>query len=229
MPYALTTKSSENWKSNISGDLNKLNTFCLFDTDNEFGFPEVTTTLGFEPVDLLPFNEARRNKTNREKTVHLFLDDYMFEPLWTNPRRYVDMLQFFNGMISPTFSIWSNQPYALNLFNMYRSRWITRFFQELNVPVLVDVRWADEDSYPYCFSGIAKNTHVIVNTGGTRNLENRKLFVKGFEPMLKALEPSKLSVYGEYMPVKFEDYFKEVTYYETFWAKRRGALVKKDA
>lgn len=225
MAYKLLVKSQENWGSKVSGDLNKLNTFCLFETDNEYGFPEVKSSANLTPADLLMFHMSKKKlASDRDKTISFFIDDYKFEPLWSCPQKYIELLRFYEGMISPTFSIWDNQPYALNLFNMYRSRWCTRFFQENGVKVLVDVRWAGEDSYDYCFSGIEKGSAVVLNTVGTYNLENRALFVKGFEPMLRAIEPEKLYVYGEYLPLEFQNYVDKVVVLDSFWKKRREVI-----
>ena len=224
--YKLVTKSEANWNSNKSGDLNKLNTFCLFKTNDPYGFPEVKSN-EFNPIDLIPYHTCKKKKIgDREKTVHFFLDDYKFEQVWVNPKKYIELFQFYNGIISPTFSIWENQPYALNVFNMYRSRWITRFYQECGVKVLIDARWADKSTYDLCFSGIQKNSPIIVNTVGTKMLDNRKLFKDGFEVMLDRIQPSKLYVYGEFMPVKFDKYFSDVIYFESFWSKQRKKINK---
>lgn len=228
MPYSLLTKTQNSWVSNISGELNKLNTNFLFETDNKFGFPEVSTSDNFIVEDLVGFHLSKKEiRTAHNKAVHFFLDDYKFEQIWTRPRDFVTLFQTYGGIISPTFSIWSNQPYALNIFNMYRSRWCARFYQEFGVKVLVDVRWSDESSYDFAFSGIKKNTPVIVNTVGTRYLENRKMFISGFYEMLRVLEPDKLYVYGEYMPIDFSKYFNEVIYFESFWKKQRDKIQSK--
>ena len=227
MPYALVTKSSENWKANKSGDLNKLNTNFLFETDNKYGLPVVTSD-DIDVEGLIPFHMCKKKlETDKNKAVHFFLDDYKFEPIWSSPQKYVSLLGHYDAMISPTFSIWDNQPYALNLFNIYRSRWIARYMQEMGIKVLQDVRWATKDSYEYSFSGIAKNRPIILNTVGTRNLHNRNIFTDGFEEMLRVIEPSKLYVYGEYFPLKFEDYFEDVVYFESFGARRRANIEAK--
>lgn len=227
--YSLVLKTSEKW-GRKSGDTNKLNTDYLFETDNEYGFPVVSTSKNFRAEDLIPFHVAKgQKKEDITKAVHFFIDDYKFEQLWSRPHVYIPMLRNYGNMISPTFSVWDNQPYPLNLFNMYRSRWCTRYFQEAGVNVLVDVRWAGKDTWDFCFSGIEKHTPVIVNTVGTRQVLNRKLFVNGFYAMLKEVEPSDLYVYGEYMPLPFERYFQTVTYFETFWKKQRDRIeVKKN-
>lgn len=223
--YRLVTKTSEKWKRK-SGEMDKLNTSCLFETEDIYGFPEVETSENFRAEDLEGFHLAKNtSKYNKRNAVHFFLDDYKFEQIWTRPKDFVRLFsEEYAGIISPTFSIWSNQPFALNLFNMYRSRWIARYYQEWGIPVLIDVRWSDEDSYSYCFNAIKKNSPVIVNTVGTFYLDNRKMFVKGFEEMLRKIEPRKLYVYGEHMPVQFDKYFDEVIYYESFWKKRRKEM-----
>lgn len=227
MPYSLLTKTQDTWKSRKSGELDKLNTSCLFETDNPYGFPVVETSAGFKCGDLVGFHLCKNRKPeDNGKAVHFFLDDYKFEQIWTRPYDYIQLFQHYGNIVSPTFSIWSNQPYALNLFNMYRSRWCTRFYQEQGINVLVDVRWSDERSYDFAFSGIRRQTPVIVNTVGTRYLENRRMFTKGFEEMLRVLEPSMLYVYGEYMPVQFDRYFDQVVYFESFWKKQRTKMRK---
>ena len=223
--YSLILKTSDSWSASKSSEINKLNTDYLFETDNEYGFPVVKSSENFSAKDLVPFNLCKsKKKEDMDKAVHFFLDDYKFEQLWTRPVKYIELLKSYEGMISPTFSVWSNQPYALNLFNMYRSRWCTRFFQEFGVNVLVDVRWADKSSYDYCFSGIEKYSPVIVNTVGTKMLANRKMFIDGFDEMLRQIEPSKLYVYGEFMPLNFEKYFDDVIYFESFWKKQRDKI-----
>ena len=223
--YSLVTKTQDNWESRKSSELDRLNTSMLFETDNRYGFPTVRSSENFSCSDLIGFHLSKKMKScDLGKAVHFFLDDYKFEQIWTRPRDFIHTFLTYGNIISPTFSIWSNQPYSLNLFNMYRSRWCTRFFQEFGINVLVDCRWSDESSYDYAFSSIEKHSPVIVNTVGTKYLDNRKMFVDGFEEMLRVVEPSKLYVYGEYMPLHFDKYFDEVTYFDSFWKKQRDKI-----
>ena len=219
--YKLVTKSSNTW-NNSSGELRKLNQDNLYYTDNEYGFPIVKSSEGMNIQELIPFHMCKKKLVrDKDKTVHFFLDDYKFEVLWSNPTKCLEILKYYGQCISPTYSIWEMQPYALNLYNMYRSRWVTRYLQENDIKVLVDVRWADKSSYDYCFSGIERHSPVIVNTVGTKLKANRQMFIDGFEEMIVRLEPSELYVYGEYMPMNFEDYVDKVTYFPSYWAEKR--------
>jgi gene 1 protein len=229
--YSLITKSQNNWKSRVSGEMDKLNQSALFETENEYGFPEVSSSKNFRCKDLIPFHQCKKMLAgDKDKAVSFFLDDYKFEQVWTRPRDFIRTFQYYGNIISPTFSIWSNQPYALNLFNMYRSRWCTKFYQEFGINVLVDCRWSDESTYDLAFSGIEKGSPVIVNTVGTRYLENRKMFVDGFEEMMKRIEPKDLYIYGEYIPVdlgKYTNDFDSVILFESFWKKQRDKINSK--
>ncbi len=109
--------------------------------------------------------------------------------------------------------------------NTYRSRWLGRFWQENGIQVIPTVVWGDERSYDFCFEGIAKNSTVAIGTVGVRSAEAKALFIQGFYEMIKRLEPKTLIVYGEHMPIKFEDYVENVYYYDSYWKKRRKELV----
>ena len=110
--YAFITKTSEKWNGK-SGETNKLNTDWLFETNNEYGFPEVASSPNFSADDLLPFHMCKsRWRVDEHLAPHFFLDDYKFEQLWTKPQHYIKMFQAYGNMVSPDFSVWSVQPYA---------------------------------------------------------------------------------------------------------------------
>lgn len=221
MPYKILTKTSSKWEGNSTKNLYKLNQNFLFETEDEYGFPEVCSD-DFVPEKLIPFNMCKKMKVgDKDKTVHFYIDDYHFESLWSKPSRYLNILKYYKGVICPDFSVYSVQPKVMNMWNVYRNRWLTRYLQEHGINVILDVSWADESTYDYCFSGIQKHSAVCVSTVGTRLLENREMFVKGFEELIKRIEPKELYVYGEYMPLDFSKYCDTVHYYDSYWKEVR--------
>ncbi|MBQ3421338.1 MAG: DUF4417 domain-containing protein, partial [Romboutsia sp.] len=80
------TRTSKYW-SEVPGNADPLNLMkAVFESDNNYGIP---TIIGqdFVPTDLVMYGqEIRRPKKDTwDKTIHFFLDDYKFEPLWNRP------------------------------------------------------------------------------------------------------------------------------------------------
>lgn len=78
-------------------------------------------------------------------------DDY-FECWWDNPVKYVSRLlnSKITTAVAPNFSQYTNEPYMINLWNLYRSRWVARYMQEAGIKIIPDLRWrggADANEY----------------------------------------------------------------------------------
>lgn len=221
----MTTRSSMNWRS-PTGNIDPLNTSNLFYSDNEYGIPLLLKD-DFIPKDLIMYGtEVRRSYAQtKDKTVHFFLDDYKFEPLWNRPIKTLQPIINIGSALTPDFSLYLDYPKALQVYNVYRNRWLGRYWQEHNVKVVPTVAWGDKSSYDFCFLGIEKNSPVAIGTVGINNKEAKKIFCEGFEKMCEVLEPSSLVVYGETEPLDFHKYLGDNVYkYESYWKKRRGEL-----
>lgn len=85
-----------------------------------------------------------------------YLDDAKFENFWFQPDKYVaKMINRGIGMsIAPNYSLWSDAARATHLYNIYRSRWVARYFQEAGIYVVPDINWSDERSFEFCLLGI---------------------------------------------------------------------------
>lgn len=222
MPYKIMTKTSEKWEEQATKNLFKLNQNHLYEECTDLGIPEVYSD-DFIPEELIPFNMCKKmRKEDQHKTVHFYIDDYHFESLWSKPNRYLNILKFYNGVICPDFSVYEVQPKVMNMWNVYRNRWLARYLQEQGIKVILDVSWADPSTYDYCFSGIEKYSPICVSTVGTRLLSNRQMFIQGFEELIRRVEPVELFVYGEYMPVDFSKYCDHVHYYDSYWKQVRN-------
>lgn len=222
------TRSMRNWES-TPGNIDKLNTDIIFPSDNIYGIPEIKRE-DFIPDDLIMYGtEVRRSYAQTKgKTVHFFLDDYKFEPLWNKPIKTLQPIINIGSALSPDFSLYSDYPLAVQIYNTYRNRWLARFWQENGVQVIPTVSWSDERSFDFCFLGIPKNIPVAIGTVGINNKEAKKSFREGFEKMIEVLTPSDLIVYGETEPVDFHKYFGDnVHKFESYWCKRRKELNEK--
>lgn len=222
-------RSIDNWEG-TPGNLDTLNVFKRsYQSDNIYGIPELLDT-PFVPKGLVPYGtQVRRKYAQVEgKCVHFFLDDHKFEPLWSKPNKTLPPIQYVGQAISPDFSISTDYPLAVNVWQIYRSRWLARYWQEHNIDVIPNVTWTDEESYEYCFLGIPKGSMVAVGTVGINSKAKKEAFKRGFEEMMRQIEPLALVVYGETMPVEFDKYCDIVYTYPSYWKERRRQIQKED-
>lgn len=179
-------------------------------------YPAIDPILDFTlPKVLVPFSE--RNKvSNPSKAVVMFYEyDNRFADLIANPKKYIDDLKRFAGVISPDNSLYRDMPLFCQLANIYRSRLVGSFLQRNNIKVIGNVRWGDARTYtseifgePPAFVGLPKNSIVSVGTYGCIGGErNRQIFKEGLRAMLDYLRPRMVIVYGA-MPGTVFDQFR---------------------
>ena len=93
----------------------------LFDGIGQYAIPEIEPTQ-FENAEFIGFNYAKSAKNPESKVVHFFLDDYQFTRVWTDPDRYISMLQRFKYVLTPDFSLYTDFPKPLQIYNHYRKQ-----------------------------------------------------------------------------------------------------------
>lgn len=168
----------------------------LFDGVGEYNIP-VIEPIEFESTDFIGFNYARNVKDAENKAVHFFLDDYQFNRVWTDPDRYAEMLSRFRYVLTPDFSLYTDFPKALQIYNHYRKHWLGAYWQLKGINVIPTIGWSDKDSFKWCFDGEPTHSVVAVSSVGTQNSkESKQRFFAGYMEMMKRLEPTQVIFYG---------------------------------
>lgn len=159
---------------------------------------------GLYPTDYVPdkligFNYVMNTKPKNDTGVHFFLDDYQFERLWNNPEPYIDKLSKWDCVLTPDFSLYTDMPKAMQIWNTYRSRLLGQIWQERGLEVIPTVSWSDEKSFEFCFDGLPSDATLAISTVGLgRDKKAKQLFDAGLKEMLNKLSPKMLLVVGEH-------------------------------
>jgi len=195
----------------------------LFESSNEFGIPD---TLSQDINTKYELQEYRSRKNISTKICHFFLDDRLFEAVWSRTNKSTEIVSKYHAVLSPDFSIYADMPIAVQIWQIYRSRWIARYWQEKNIKVINTVNWSDSKSYSFVFLGIPANSVVALSVSDFRNPIVLKNFLSGLDEMQKQLKPNKIIVYGK------EDILKEYTdvrceYHTPDWITMRNKITKK--
>lgn len=169
------------------------------------------------PERLIGFNEVLSSRCYN-CGVHMFVDDYQFERIWNQPKRYVKILKRFQCVFTPDFSLYMDMPMAMKVWNTYRSRMIGQFFQKQGIKVIPTVSWAEPGTYDFCFDGIEKGSIVAVSTTGCiRDDSARNTWIDGMEEMIDRINPSKILAYGQKIDFETDT---EVIWYENHQLER---------
>ena len=133
----------------------------LFDGVGRYDIPEIEPTQ-FNNAEFIGFNYAKSAKNPENKAVHFFLDDYQFTRVWTEPDRYISMLQRFKYVLTPDFSLYTDFPKSLQIYNHYRKHWLGAYWQMHGINVIPTICWSDRDSFEWCFDGEPTRSVVAV-------------------------------------------------------------------
>ena len=141
--------------------------FQLYDEskiEGYFQFPKLDVT-DWVPEDLIGFNYVL-NKPDYTKGVDFFLDDYQFERVWNRPDNYVDKLSKFDCVLTPDFSLYTDFPLAMQIWNTYRSRLIGRYWQDCGITVIPTASRSTHESNNLRFDGLPENSILALSTVG---------------------------------------------------------------
>jgi hypothetical protein len=128
--------------------------------------------------------------------------DHYFESWWDKPE--VFSAKALNSGIkyicTPNFSQWGNRPRAVNLYELYRSRSLGRYFQEVGLKICVDVTWPWGDleyQEKFVLNSLPKNIPLISMEVQTESeLLVDKLAIQQYQKVFDVVEPQGAIIYA---------------------------------
>ena len=121
----------------------------------------------------MPFNYALSNK-DKDYFIHFYIQDYLFNRIWNNPQRYIDVLKEYKGIVMPDFSLYTDMPEPLQRFNHYRNLWFARMCQMQGITVIPSLNWSTKDSLEWCLDGVPTNSVIMLSAVGS--IKNPEVF-----------------------------------------------------
>lgn len=190
------------WRSDMLKD-------AIFD---ECDIPLCPTTATKIPERLISIKQAKvvykneMKKGNKEfrcnAFIHPYVDDQVFdgvrEGFWNKPEKMIDLAKHFDGMITIDYSTNLDFPDPLKRWNTYRMRTLGFYAGKKGIPTINNVRWGEEETWPYSFSGLPKHSIYAIGSlaSGIRQHGYREIFIKGLNYMVDRLDPYVLLIVG---------------------------------
>ena len=168
------------------------------ETEGAFDIPALRSVQLEQRLMWASFNCANTMKNRALFGVHFFIDDYLFERAWHDPSRYAMLLTDFKAVMSPDFSLFTDYPKSVQIYNHYRKHLLAAYWQRMGMTVIPSICWSDHTSYDWCFDGEPHHGTVAVSSIGTqKNPQARAFFLDGYREMLARLQPSKIIFFGD--------------------------------
>ena len=218
-PDDIDEDDDDGWYGDERERTNRAYHLELIDYDNltnDFWQMPTIRRESYIPRDLIGFNYAKTSKI-KDCGIHFYVDDYQFERVWHYPEKYLDVLEEYDCILSPDFSLYMDMPMPMKIWNIYRSRQIGAYYQSKGLIVIPTISWAEPETFQFCFQGIPKGSVVSVSTIGVKRDENAlKIWNAGMAEMIRQIEPTDILVYGgklefDYGEIKVHYFENKVT------------------
>ena len=182
-----------------------------FSTENHF--PVVEPYTGELPEAICSVHRLRNKPDTKLCNIcgHFFTNDSNIEPFWNNPFKYLRFLQRLGWVISTDLSLYSNMLYIQMLWNSFRNKLLSAFYQRNGIRLIPAPSWGDLPHIKLFMEGWPKNSVISVNsTGIGRDRRSRYIWLEGYYAMLEILNPIHILRYGAFI----DGELKEIsTYY----------------
>lgn len=142
----------------------------LYDSDNEYDIPNLLMEQQPERGLLLPFAAWGADSRLRKDiaTYCFYVEDYRFEAIWKDPTIVIN--SGCTAVVEPNLSLFDTTPIAFGLQQIYKKRWIARYYQECGIKVYADLNVARKFQ-KYNMLGIPKGYNAFATRGYTDRVE----------------------------------------------------------
>ncbi len=128
----------------------------VFPSIKSTGVPELNSNMIADDIKV-PFkiwgDSSRKNVMTG--TYGFYTDDYKFKGLWNNPDKLIKSC--CQVAIEPNFSVRPRMPFPVALYEIFRKRWLSCYWQSQGVKIIIDMNVA----WPYLalnLLGVPKGT-----------------------------------------------------------------------
>ena len=216
------TKTHYAWAT--SSNMDTTNIRAIWPTRGPYEIPALKGT-DFWPTMLAAWHlpKQRDKAADEGGALHFYLDDYRFERVWRHPDKTFARVQWVGAALTPDFSIYEGTPLPVQMWQIYRQRWMGAFWQFNGIEVIPAVRWAEPPTWDFVFEGLPEGgTYSIGELGpGSRRPQAMANAMAGFKVFLDRVKPCRLAVYGK---LPEESHWLNLPPFEefpTFWETRR--------
>lgn len=192
---------------------------CIYESGNDMEIPNLRIEKSAGKLEL-PFAPWGADSRLRKDvaTYHFYVEDYRFEAIWKDPVKVLS--SGVRAVVEPNLSLFDTTPVAFGLFQIYRKRWISRYFQECGINIYVDLNVAQK-FYGYNRLGVPDGWDAFATRGYADRLEYLKM-EHNIAREISGKDIPNLIVYGGGDKVREYCVANSLVYVEQFMQNKKG-------
>jgi hypothetical protein len=185
------------WGHRLAWNCPRLNTFALSQVEltPRYGIPQMQPC-HYVPDALFPWEE--RSKYKGHGAIHFYCEDAYLNSIWDSAAKYPvpSVVKRAGVALSPDYSVFTDWPMALNLWNVYRSRLLGALWQSHGIHVVPSLMWGETLTQgSYLFDGLPTGGVFAISTGHAQG-EDEDVFKDFYQAAIATVKPSLVLVYG---------------------------------
>lgn len=206
-------------KVETSTDILTFNTDVFLPSTNIWGIPDLRDDRlydGDAPLTTWPspdakgapqmyiFGEGGFDERVTDRILCFYTEDWRFERVWNeNVETLAKILPLKpRSFTIPDFSLWGDDPLAVQLYNLYRARWIARYWQEAGMLCIPSLATStNEECLKFAYDGFVKRPSLMsmqLRAGGkaTMTTQHMDSFKRVLSTLIERVAPERLVFYA---------------------------------
>ena len=166
---------------------------------NTMGYPilESWMILDSIPKRMVPFDKIKEVNDLSDCIICMYCNDASLNKIRKNPHLYLKNFSKAMGITGLDFSIFNDQPYAIQIYQMYSNLAYSYYYGLRHIPIVPNVRIGETAFSKEYFDAIPKGAIVSIGTYGfSKTKEEKNRQNKFVEELVESLRFKTILVYG---------------------------------
>ena len=189
----------------------------FFPSTNKWGIPDLDPKMlydGEAPVTTWPesdlqgkpqfyvYGEGGFDERVTGKILNFYTEDWRFERVWAETVESIAKIVPLRpaAFTSPDFSLWGDDPLAVQMWNIYRARWISRYWQAAGLKLIPSLATSTNPAcYEFAYDGLPKRPSLMsmqMRAGGYKDRAQVNAVHSEIAELIERVNPMRLVIYG---------------------------------
>lgn len=165
-------------------------------TEGIYDMPKAKAYNSELPDEFIQLTDASRI-SDSSMGLHCYMPDSRINPTWSHPSNYLQRVKSHCCVIAPDYSMFVDAWRPVNIWNVFRNRLITCYWQQAGANVIPSASFGDADSLAFEFDGLPEDSTIAIgHVAVGKSKSQKRLYQVSVERLIEEKRPRLLLVYG---------------------------------